>query len=101
MSLDPNVIRQCDASGRGFRDRPAGRDLRQKVRTSENMTIVAVLFAAGAFGELYVNFSASLARISQTIERIGGANQRELLCGNNFHRFRETPDADRVYAESV
>jgi hypothetical protein len=42
-----------------------------------------------------------LTRISQTVECIGGANQRKLLCHNDFPLIPEAPDADRVYAESV
>ena len=45
--------------------------------------------------------ASRLARISQTIERIGGANQRKLLCSNDFSLILGAPDADRVYAESV
>jgi hypothetical protein len=45
--------------------------------------------------------SRPLARISQTVECIGGANQRKLLCHNDFPLIPEAPDADRVYAESV
>jgi hypothetical protein len=37
-----------------------------------------------------------LARISHTNRRIGAPNQRELLCHNDFRRFEESPDADRV-----
>jgi uncharacterized protein YbjT (DUF2867 family) len=37
-----------------------------------------------------------LARISHTTECIGAPNQRKLLCENDFQRFAERPDADRV-----
>jgi len=40
--------------------------------------------------------AADLARISHRIECIGAANQRKLLCENDFQRFAERPDADRV-----
>ena len=34
-------------------------------------------------------------------ERIGGANQRKLLCRNDFSWIPGAPDADRLYAEFV
>lgn len=43
-----------------------------------------------------VENDGALARISHTIECIGAANQRKLLCGNNLARLAERPDADRV-----
>lgn len=39
---------------------------------------------------------AALARVSHEVKRIGAANQRKLLCPNDFTRFAESPDADRV-----
>src|SRR5260370_512625 len=38
----------------------------------------------------------ALARISHTTKCIGAPNQRKLLCENDFQRFAERPDADRV-----
>jgi len=35
------------------------------------------------------------------IKRIGGANQRKLLCRNDFSLIPGAPDADRVYPEFV
>jgi len=46
-------------------------------------------------------FHKWLAVFSQTIERIGAANQRELLCSNDFSRLTEIPDADGMYAKAV
>jgi hypothetical protein len=38
----------------------------------------------------------TLTRISHTTRYIGAPNQRKLLCRNDFPRFEERPDADRV-----
>jgi hypothetical protein len=38
----------------------------------------------------------ALTRISHTKQRIGAPNQRKLFCENDFARFEERPDADRV-----
>ena len=37
-----------------------------------------------------------LAWISHATKRIGAPNQRKLFCENDFARFEERPDADRV-----
>jgi S1-C subfamily serine protease len=51
--------------------------------------------------EIGVGHDVKLAVFSQTIERIGAANQRELLCSNDFSRLTEIPDADGMYAKAV
>ena len=46
-------------------------------------------------------FASSLACISQSISTSGDANQRKLLCRNDFSLIPGAPDADRVYTEFV
>jgi hypothetical protein len=52
--------------------------------------------AMAASRDMATHMSLALARISHTTQCIGAPNQRKLLCENDFQRFAERPDADRV-----
>jgi NAD(P)-dependent dehydrogenase (short-subunit alcohol dehydrogenase family) len=61
------------------------------------MTATALITGGtSGIGRATASKLAQLARISHTTLCIGAPNQRKLLCENDFHRFAERPDADRV-----
>jgi hypothetical protein len=85
----------------GVLERASGtlRDLRNELNRTENSDPSPPVAHEGAKllpVEVHQPEPKGLARISHTTQCIGAPNQRKLLCENDFQRFAERPDADRV-----